>query len=100
MRLPAHLFTNRELSAALEAIRKSNGALHIFGLVSDGGVHSHENQIHAMIEMAAKFGLHKVYLHAFLDGRDTPPKSAEIFLQRRDDLFEFLGREFEGHGEI
>ncbi len=76
-----NFFTNHELSAALEAIKKNNGALHIFGLVSDGGVHSHENHIHAMIEMAAKFGLEKVYLHAFLDGRDTPPKSAEKYLQ-------------------
>ncbi|MFN3397994.1 MAG: 2,3-bisphosphoglycerate-independent phosphoglycerate mutase [Sulfurimicrobium sp.] len=74
-------FSNHELSAALEAIKQRDGALHILGLVSDGGVHSHENHIHAMIDMAAKFGLKKVYLHAFLDGRDTPPKSAEIYLE-------------------
>jgi 2,3-bisphosphoglycerate-independent phosphoglycerate mutase len=74
-------FTNHELTSALDAIKAHDGALHIFGLVSDGGVHSHENHIHAMIEMAAKAGLKKVYLHAFLDGRDTPPKSAEIYLE-------------------
>jgi 2,3-bisphosphoglycerate-independent phosphoglycerate mutase len=70
-------FSNPVLNEAVEVARRENGALHILGLASPGGVHSHESQIHAMLELAAKGGLRKVYIHAFLDGRDTPPKSAE-----------------------
>ena len=72
-----HFFTNPALLNAVHRRSDNGKALHIFGLLSDGGVHSHENHIHAMLEMAARDGLNKVYLHAFLDGRDTPPKSAE-----------------------
>ena len=54
-----------------------HGALHILGLVSPGGVHSHESQIHALVDIAAKSGVKQIYVHAFLDGRDTPPRSAE-----------------------
>ena len=57
----------------MENCKKNNSALHIFGLLSDGGVHSHNTHIYGTIEMAKKFGLEKVYVHAFLDGRDTPP---------------------------
>lgn len=69
----------------LEAVNKARDhALHIFGLVSDGGIHSHETHIHALLKMAADAGLKKVYLHAFLDGRDTPPRSAERYLKRME----------------
>lgn len=84
-------FTNHELTAAVEAIKKSNGALHIFGLLSDGGVHSHESHIHAMLEMGVRSGISEIYVHAFLDGRDTPPKNAEIYLQRLQDKIDELG---------
>jgi len=67
---------NPALRAPIEIAKQNNSALHIMGLLSDGGVHSHENHIFAMLEMAARNGLKKVYLHAFLDGRDTPPRSA------------------------
>lgn len=68
-----------------EAVNKAQGhALHIFGLVSDGGIHSHEQHLHAMLKMAADAGLKQVYVHAFLDGRDTPPRSAERYLQRME----------------
>ncbi|MDX8378749.1 MAG: 2,3-bisphosphoglycerate-independent phosphoglycerate mutase [Gallionella sp.] len=70
-------FSNPALLAAIAVAQKNNSALHIMGLLSAGGVHSHENHILAMFEMAAKNGLKKIYLHPFLDGRDTPPKSAE-----------------------
>jgi 2,3-bisphosphoglycerate-independent phosphoglycerate mutase len=61
-----------------EAVRRTgNGTLHILGLLSPGGVHSHESQIHAMLEMAVKGGVKNICIHAFLDGRDTPPKSAQ-----------------------
>ncbi|MGE5526244.1 MAG: 2,3-bisphosphoglycerate-independent phosphoglycerate mutase, partial [Rhodospirillaceae bacterium] len=66
---------NPVLVQAVETGKKS--ALHILGLVSPGGVHSHESQIHAMVDMAAKAGVKNIYVHAFLDGRDTPPRSAE-----------------------
>jgi 2,3-bisphosphoglycerate-independent phosphoglycerate mutase len=73
-------FENIQLSAAIKALKESNKALHIFGLLSDGGVHSHQSHIHAMLSLAAKYHLSKVYVHAFLDGRDTPPKSAEPYI--------------------
>lgn len=68
-----------------------NGALHVLGLLSPGGVHSHESQIHALLELAAKGGVKKVYVHAFLDGRDTPPQSAEASLQALDEKCRVLG---------
>lgn len=74
-------FTNPALTKAVEIARLNGGTFHIMGLLSPGGVHSHENHIFAMLEMAARAGLKKVCLHAFLDGRDTPPKSAARSLQ-------------------
>lgn len=84
-------FTNHELTAAVESIKANSGALHIFGLLSDGGVHSHESHIHAMLEMGVRYGISEIYVHAFLDGRDTPPKNAEIYLQRLQDKIDALG---------
>jgi 2,3-bisphosphoglycerate-independent phosphoglycerate mutase len=77
-----HFFSNPALKNAINSAKEKGKALHILGLLSDGGVHSHENHIHAMAEMAVREGLGKIYLHVFLDGRDTPPKSAELFLRR------------------
>lgn len=62
------------------------------GLLSAGGVHSHEDHILAMVEMAAERGAEKIYLHAFLDGRDTPPRSAKSSLQTFEDKFAELGK--------
>src|SRR6056297_25846 len=59
---------NRSLNRAFDRVKKSGGALHIMGLLSPGGVHSHEQQIFACVEMAAQAGLERIYLHAFLDG--------------------------------
>jgi 2,3-bisphosphoglycerate-independent phosphoglycerate mutase len=69
-------FANPAFLDAINVAKRNDSALHIMGLLSNGGVHSHENHIFAMLEMAAKNGLKRIYLHAFLDGRDTPPKSA------------------------
>ncbi len=71
-------------SVLAQAIEASNGhnTLHLFGLLSDGGVHSHENHIHALIKDAHAAGVARIAVHAFLDGRDTPPRSAEVYLQR------------------
>jgi 2,3-bisphosphoglycerate-independent phosphoglycerate mutase len=68
--------TNTVLTKTLSEVKQQNKALHIFGLLSPGGVHSHENQIMALVKLAAQHQLTKVYVHAFLDGRDTPPRSA------------------------
>jgi len=73
-------FRNPALMKAVDAARAAGRALHILGLLSPGGVHSHESQIHALVEMAARAGVKDVRVHAFLDGRDTPPKSAEASL--------------------
>ena len=86
-----HFTSNLALRDVIDQVKARDSALHIFGLVSDGGVHSHENHIHAMLEMAVHAGLSKVYLHAFLDGRDTPPKSAEIYLHRLQAKIEAVG---------
>jgi len=71
---------NAVLVKALETARAPGQALHILGLLSPGGVHSHETQIYALLEMAVRSGVSDVRVHAFLDGRDTPPKSAEASL--------------------
>jgi 2,3-bisphosphoglycerate-independent phosphoglycerate mutase len=81
--------SNPVIAGAIDAAR--SGALHVFGLLSPGGVHSHEDHLFALIELAAARGLSRIYLHAFLDGRDTPPKSAAASLARADALFEKLG---------
>ncbi len=84
-------FSNPVLCEAVDAAIETGGALHLFGLLSPGGVHSHDDHILAMVELAAKRGLRKIYLHAFLDGRDTPPKSAKAVLEKVEDTFSELG---------
>ncbi|BAC95846.1 phosphoglyceromutase [Vibrio vulnificus YJ016] len=80
------------LVEAIDTAVKAEKAVHIMGLMSPGGVHSHEDHILAAVEMAAERGAEKIYLHCFLDGRDTPPRSAEGSLQRFQDLFAKLGK--------
>ena len=69
-------FSNKELLAAVDYAKKNNGSLHLMGLLSDGGVHSHLDHLYALLELAKKEKLNRVYIHAFLDGRDVPPASA------------------------
>ncbi len=69
-------YTNPVLAAAFNKARQTGKAVHLMGLLSAGGVHSHEKHLHATIEMAAKLHVPALYIHAFLDGRDTPPRSA------------------------
>src|SRR5512137_2688481 len=64
---------NPAFLSAMEAVKKNGSALHLMGLLSDGGVHSHMNHIKAMFDLARSQGLKHVFFHAFLDGRDTPP---------------------------
>ena len=73
-------FANDELRAACAAVKASDGTLHVLGLLSPGGVHSHQSQIFAMLELARREAVPRVAVHAFLDGRDTPPRSAEASL--------------------
>ncbi|MCB1561327.1 MAG: 2,3-bisphosphoglycerate-independent phosphoglycerate mutase [Xanthomonadales bacterium] len=75
-------FNNSELCAAADAAKANDGTLQIIGLLSPGGVHSHENHIFALIDLAAKRGVSQIAVHALLDGRDTPPKSAKASLER------------------
>ncbi|ARN73603.1 2,3-bisphosphoglycerate-independent phosphoglycerate mutase [Oceanicoccus sagamiensis] len=84
-------FENSTYIDAIDKAVSSGKAVHLFGLLSPGGVHSHENHILAMIDMAAKRGAEQVYLHAFLDGRDTPPRSAQSSLQAMDNKFAEYG---------
>ena len=69
-------FANAALAGACDAANANGGTLHVFGLVSPGGVHSHEAHIHALLDLARRRGVARVAVHAFLDGRDTPPRSA------------------------
>ena len=84
-------YANPALVGACDAANSKNGAVHIFGLLSPGGVHSHEEHIHAMVDMAVKNGCSQVYVHAFLDGRDTPPRSAGPSLERLQQAMEQSG---------
>ena len=78
-------FENKEFLNAIEHVKKNDSALHIYGLVSTGGVHSSLEHVMALIKLAADKGLKKVYVHAFLDGRDTPPQSACTFLEKIEE---------------
>jgi 2,3-bisphosphoglycerate-independent phosphoglycerate mutase len=74
-------FKNTALCSALDQVRDQKKALHVLGLLSPGGVHSQEKHIQALLELAARHQVSRVYLHAFLDGRDTPPRSAQTSLE-------------------
>jgi len=78
-------FQNETLIEAIDTAVSKNAAVHIMGLASPGGVHSHDDHILAAIDLAAQQGAKRVYVHAFLDGRDTPPRSAENTLKKLDD---------------
>ena len=75
-------FENPALAALCGGIRMRGTALHLMGLLSDGGVHSHERHLFALLELARRERLPRVFVHAFLDGRDTPPESATVFVAR------------------
>jgi len=81
-------FTNLTLTDAVDQAVEEDRAVHILGLLSPGGVHSHEDHIHAMVELAVQRGASAVYLHAFLDGRDTSPRSAAASIKAMEAVFE------------
>ncbi|MCD8330328.1 MAG: 2,3-bisphosphoglycerate-independent phosphoglycerate mutase [Lachnospiraceae bacterium] len=84
-------FENPALLAACENCRKKDSALHLWGLVSDGGVHSHNTHLYGLLELAKRQGLKKVYVHCFMDGRDTAPTSGKEFVHELMDKMEELG---------
>lgn len=84
-------FENKALLSAVENCKKHNSSLHLFGLLSTGGVHSHLEHIYALVKLAKMNGLEKVYVHAFLDGRDTPPTSAKGFLEELEKQMAEIG---------
>ena len=84
-------FENKVLLQAIENCKKNDSDLHLWGLLSDGGVHSHNSHLYGLLEMAKKNGLEKVYVHAFLDGRDTPPASGKDYVQQLEDKMQEIG---------
>lgn len=84
-------FRNSAYTGAVDKAIASDGAVHIMGLLSEGGVHSHEDHIVAMVTLAAQRGARAIYVHAFLDGRDTPPRSAESSIARLMQVCDTLG---------
>ena len=84
-------FENVELKKAMDHVKKNHSALHLLGLVSDGGVHSHIKHLFALLEMAKRENIEKVYIHAILDGRDTPPTSAIEYLKNVEEKIKEVG---------
>ncbi len=84
-------FENPALLKAVENCKKNNSALHLMGLLSDGGVHSHNTHLYGLLELAKRNGLEKVYVHCFLDGRDTPPASGKDYAIALNQEMEKIG---------
>jgi 2,3-bisphosphoglycerate-independent phosphoglycerate mutase len=84
-------FTNPVLAAAIAKVREAGGRLHLMGLLSDGGVHSHNTHLYALVELARRQGLGDVFIHAFTDGRDTPPQSAVSYLDELETRLRQIG---------
>ena len=84
-------FKNPSLLSVMESVKQSRASLHFMGLLSDGGVHSHIDHITALFDMAKAQGLTDVFFHAFLDGRDTPPKSALRYIEQLEAHFSKIG---------
>ncbi len=84
-------FTNEALLKAVENAKKNDGALHLLGLLSNGGVHSHIEHMYALVELAKRNGLNRVFIHALLDGRDVPPSSAADFIDQTNEKIAEIG---------
>lgn len=83
-------FKNKTLVSAMKNVYKNKSNLHLLGLVSDGGVHSHISHLYALLEMAKEIGIENVYIHAITDGRDTHPTSAVDYLKKLEDKIKQL----------
>lgn len=86
-----NFFNNAALNKAIDSAIDNNSSLHLLGLLSDGGVHSHIGHLKALLKLAKDKGLKKVYVHAFMDGRDTPPSSGKDFMVDLENYIEELG---------
>ncbi len=84
-------FENEALKAAFENSKKNDSSVHIWGLVSDGGVHSHNTHMYALLDMAKREGVSKVYVHCFMDGRDTSPTSGKDFIAELEEKIKSVG---------
>ena len=84
-------FENKALLAACENVKANDSSLHLMGLVSDGGVHSHIEHIYGLLELAKRQGIEKVYVHCFLDGRDTPPASGKGYVEELEAKMKEIG---------
>ena len=84
-------FNNEELVGAIENCKKNNSKLHILGLLSDGGVHSHQEHLYGILDMAKKMNFNDVFVHCFLDGRDTPPQSAKGYVEALESKIKEIG---------
>lgn len=82
---------NAVLQSLFDSVKAGGGRLHLMGLLSDGGVHSHETHLYTILEAAREYGLDEAYIHAFLDGRDTPPESGKGYLERLESELERIG---------
>ena len=84
-------FQKKPLVDAMDKVKENGGSLHLMGLLSDGGVHSHITHLYALVEMAKMRGLQKVYVHCMLDGRDVPPTSGRMYVQQLEDKLREIG---------
>ena len=84
-------FSIKEFTDAIENCKKNNSKLHLMGLLSDGGVHSHERHLYGLLELAKRKGFEDVYVHCFLDGRDTLPASGEGYIQKLEEKIKEKG---------
>lgn len=84
-------FKNKALLKAIENVKHNNSALHLYGLLSDGGVHSHNTHLYGLLKLAKDHQLEKVYVHCFLDGRDTPPSSGKQFVTELMEKMKEIG---------
>lgn len=84
-------FENEALLTAVENAKKNDSALHLYGLLSDGGVHSHNTHLYGLLELAKRHDLKKVYVHCFLDGRDTPPASGKGYIEELVEKMKEIG---------
>ena len=86
-----NFYNNEQLKYAMENVKRNDSTLHLLGLVSDGGVHSHIKHLYAILEMAKRENVKNVYVHAILDGRDTPPTSAVDYIKQLEEKMKELG---------
>ena len=84
-------FKNEALLKGIRNVKDNNSSLHLYGLLSDGGVHSHNTHLYGLLELAKREGVEKVYVHCFMDGRDTAPTSGKGFIEELENKMKEIG---------